>query len=105
MHKSFQEFWQKLSQIQRQQGPQACVIGFESTGPYAEPLFHYLRKQEVKLVQIAPLHTKWPKELTGNSSHNTDRKDSRVIADVVSLGHALTLVVPEGAAAGLSGIS
>ncbi|MBP1717058.1 MAG: transposase of ISPca8 [Deltaproteobacteria bacterium] len=100
-HKGFQEFWQKLSQFQRQQGLEECVIGFESTGPYAEPLFHYLRSQEAKLVQINPLHTKRLKELTGNSPNKTDRKDPRVIADVISLGHALTLVVPEGAAAEL----
>ena len=100
-HRGFQEFWQKLSQFQRQQGLKECVIGFESTGPYAEPLFHYLRNQEVKLVQINPMHTKRLKELTGNSPNKTDRKDPRVIADVISLGHALTLVVPEGAAAEL----
>jgi transposase len=100
-HKGFQGFWQKLSQFQRQQGLKECVIGFESTGPYAEPLFHYLRSQPVKLVQINPMHTKRLKELTGNSPNKTDRKDPRVIADVISLGHALTLVVPEGAAAEL----
>ena len=100
-HQGFQEFWQKLSQFQRQQGLKECVIGFESTGPYAEPLFHYLRNQPVKLVQINPMHTKRLKELTGNSPNKTDRKDPRVIADVISLGHALTLVVPEGAAAQL----
>ena len=36
-----------------------------------------------------------------NSPNKTDRKDPRVIADVISLGHALTLVVPKGAAAQL----
>ena len=100
-HRGFQEFWQKLSQFQRQQGLKECVIGFESTGPYAEPLFHYLRNQPVKLVQINPMHTKRLKELTGNSPNKTDRKDPRVIADVISLGHALSLVVPEGASAQL----
>jgi hypothetical protein len=100
-HKGFQEFWQKLSQFQRQQGLKECVIGFESTGPYGEPLFHYLRNQPVRLVQINPMHTKRLKELTGNSPNKTDRKDPWVIADVISLGHALTLVVPEGAAAQL----
>jgi len=100
-HEGFQGFWQRLSQFQKQQGLKECVIGFESTGPYAEPLFHYLRSQEVRLVQINPLHTKRLKELTGNSPNKTDRKDPRVIADVISLGHALTLVVPEGAAADL----
>ena len=34
------------------------MVGFESTGPYAEPLVHYLMKKEVKLVQVNPMHTK-----------------------------------------------
>jgi len=77
------------------------VIGFESTGPYTEPLFHFLRKKPVKLVQVNPVHTKRIKELTGNSPNKTDKKDPRVIADVICLGHALTLVVPEGPTAEL----
>ena len=77
------------------------VIGFESTGPYAEPLFHYLKDKPVTLVQVNPMHTKRVKELTGNSPGKTDEKDPRVIADVICLGHALTVVIPEGPAAQL----
>jgi transposase len=99
--KSYNEFWQKLCQFQKQQGLEQIVIGFESTGPYAEPLFHFLRKKPVNLVQVNPVHTKRIKELTGNSPNKTDKKDPRVIADVICLGHALTLVVPQGPAAQL----
>jgi len=99
--KSFNTFWQKLCQFKDKEGLEQIVIGFESTGPYAEPLFHFLRKKPVKLVQVNPVHTKRVKELTGNSPNKTDKKDPRVIADVICLGHALTLVVPEGPAAQL----
>jgi len=99
--KSYDEFWQKLCQFKDQERLEQIVIGFESTGPYAEPLFHFLRKKPVRLVQVNPVHTKRVKELTGNSPNKTDKKDPRVIADVISLGHALTLVVPEGPAAQL----
>lgn len=99
--KSYNAFWKKLCQFKKQEGLEEIVIGFESTGPYAEPLFHFLRKKPVKLVQVNPVHTKRVKELTGNSPNKTDKKDPRVIADVICLGHALTLVVPEGAAAEL----
>jgi len=51
------------------------------------------------------MHSKRIKELTGNSPNKTDKKDPRVIADVISLGHALTLVVPEGSAAQLRRLS
>jgi transposase len=99
--KSFNEFWHSAQEFCRKHGLEEIVIGFESSGPYAEPLFHYLRKKPVRLVQVNPVHTKRVKELTGNSPNKTDRKDPRVIADVISLGHALTLVVPKGPAAHL----
>lgn len=98
---SFNEFWQKLCSFKKRHMLDEVVIGFESTGPYAEPITHYLRKKPLRLVQVNPLHTKRIKELTGNSPNKTDKKDPRVIADVISLGHSLTVVVPEGAAAQL----
>ncbi len=103
--KDFDKFWVKLCQFKREHQLEDIVVGFESSGPYAEPFFHYLRKKPVKLVQINPMHSKRVKELTGNSPNKTDKKDPRVIADVISLGHALTLVVPEGPAAELRRLS
>jgi transposase len=47
------------------------------------------------------LHTKRLKELQGNSPGKTDRKDPKVIADIIELGHALTVVIPEGVTADL----
>jgi len=99
--KSFNRLWTEICQFKHDHRLEQVVIGFESTGPYAEPLFHFLRKKPVKLVQVNPVHTKRVKELTGNSPNKTDKKDPRVIADVISLGHALTLVVPSGASAHL----
>jgi len=99
--KSFEQFWIKVAGFKKQQCLENVVIGFESTGPYAEPLFHYLKDKPVTLVQVNPMHTKRVKELTGNSPGKTDKKDPRVIADVICLGHALTVVIPEGSAAQL----
>jgi transposase len=99
--KSFKEFWTRIKEFSGRHGLEQIVVGFESSGPYAQPLFHYLRRKPVKLVQVNPVHTKRIKELTGNSPNKTDRKDPRVIADVICLGHALTLVIPKGPAAHL----
>ena len=104
-HKSFETFYHKAQRFADTQGLDEMIVGFESTGPYAEPLFHYLKDKPVKLVQINPMHTKRIKELTGNSPNKTDRKDPRVIADVIALGHVLTLVVPRQAAAELRRLS
>jgi transposase len=97
----FECFYNKLCRFQKVHGLRQVLVGFESTGPYAEPLVHFLRAKPVQLVQINPMHTKRMKELTGNSPNKTDAKDPRVIADVMMLGHFLTVVVPEGAAAEL----
>jgi transposase len=99
--KSYEEFWIKIFKFKQEKNLEQIVVGFESTGPYAEPLMNFLAKKPVKLVQINPMHTKRLKELTGNSPNKTDGKDPRVIADVISLGHALTVVVPKGPAAEL----
>lgn len=99
--RSFSDFWKRASEFSSQHGLKEIIVGFESSGPYAEPFFHYLRKKPVTLVQVNPVHTKRLKELTGNSPNKTDKKDPRVIADVISLNHFLTLVVPEGPAAEL----
>jgi transposase len=65
-------------------------------------LVQFLRnKKAVRLVQVNPMHTKRLKELSGNSPLKTDRKDPKVIADIIELGHALTVVIPEGPAAEL----
>ena len=77
------------------------VVGYEPTGPYGEPLIHYLMEKNTALVQINPMHTKKLKELNDNSPLKTDRKDPRVIADIMRLGHTLSVVVPKGDAAEL----
>ena len=94
-------FWDKITQMKKAHNLKAVVVGFEPTGPYGEPLVHYLRKKKVKLIQVNPMHTKRVKELQGNSPNKTDQKDPKVIADIIELGHALTIVLPEGTAAEL----
>ncbi len=98
---SFHSFWKKLSRFKKAHGCRQVLVGFESTGPYAEPITHFLKQQPVTLVQINPMHSKRIKELTGNSPNKTDRKDPRVIADVIMLGHALMVVIPQGPSAHL----
>jgi len=36
--------------------------------------------------------------MTGNSPNKADKRDPRGIADVISLGHSLAVVIPEGTA-------
>jgi transposase len=100
--RGFQEFWERISSAARTHNLEEIIVGFESTGPYMEPLVQFLRsKKSLRLVQVNPMHTKRLKELSGNSPLKTDRKDPKVIADIIELGHALTVVIPAGPAADL----
>jgi transposase len=95
----FEKFWRMTMVSKNRFGCDEVLVGYESTGPYAEPLVHYLVHKQVKIVQVNPMHTKKMKEVNDNSPLKTDDKDPRVIADIIRLGRALTIVVPEGDAA------
>jgi transposase len=97
----FKKLWSKINTALCAHGLTDVVFGFESTGAYAEPLLHFLRARKVKLVQVNPAHSKRVKELQDNSPNKTDKKDPRVIADIIELGRALSVVIPEGVAAEL----
>lgn len=100
--RGFQEFWERISSAARTHGLHEIIVGFESTGSYLEPLTRFFKnKKGIRLVQVNPMHTKRLKELSGNSPLKTDQKDPKVIADIIELGHALTVVIPEGPAAEL----
>ena len=92
----FEKFWHIIVAAQNRLKCTEVVVGYESTGPYAEPLVHYLTDKPVKIGQVNPMHTKRLKEVNDNSPGKTDDKDPRVIADIIRLGRALSVVVPEG---------
>lgn len=100
-HEGFKLFWDRVQRKKIIHNQDKIIVGFESTGSYGEPLTHYLRSKPVSLVQVNPMHTKRVKELPDNSPNKTDCKDPRVIADIIQLGHYLSVVVPTGAAAEL----
>jgi transposase len=97
----FKKLWDCVCQMKISHQLEEVVVGYESTGAYGEPLVHFFQHKPVKLVQVNPVHTKRLKELQGNSPGKTDRKDPKVIADIIRLGHALSVVIPQGAAAEL----
>ena len=97
----FEEFWGMVLANKNQLGCDEVLVGYESTGPYAEPLVHYLSNKPAKIVQVNPMHTKKMKEVQDNSPLKTDDKDPRVIADIIRLGRVLTIIVPKGDAANL----
>ena len=95
----FEKLWHMVVASKMRFGCDEIIAGYESTGPYAEPLAQYLMGKPVTMVQVNPMHTKRMKEVNDNSPLKTDDKDPRVIADIVRLGRTLAVVVPEGDAA------
>lgn len=85
----------------KKQHGQDVVMGFESTGCFGIPFMHFWCRRHVHLVQVNPMHTKKMKEVQDNSPNKTDKKDPRVIADIIELGRSLSVVIPEGIAAEL----
>jgi len=99
--RGFTKLWEVMVKAKLANNLDETIVGFESTGAYGEPLQHFLKDKPVRLVQVNPMHTKRLKELQGNSPAKTDHKDPKVIADIIELGHGLTVIIPEGAAAEL----
>jgi len=47
----FEKFWYMTVASKHRFGCDEVLVGYESTGPYAEPLVHYLTNKQVKIVQ------------------------------------------------------
>ena len=62
----FEKFWWMTITSKNRFGCDEVLVGYESTGPYAEPLVHYLANKQVKIVQVNPMHTKKMKEVNDN---------------------------------------
>ncbi len=97
----FGKFSDRLRWYKAHYNARDVVVGFESTGVYADPLIHYLRARGIRLVLVNPVHTKRVKEIRDNSPNKTDKKDPGVIADIIQLGCVLSVIVPKGEAAEL----
>lgn len=97
----FEFFFEKVLAFARTHQLSTILFGFESTGSYSACLANFMASKGVRLTQVNPKHTKRVKELSGNSPNKTDRKDPKVIADIIALGHGLTVLHPRGAVAEL----
>lgn len=97
----FDFFWSKITAFAHAYGLSTIVFGFESTGSYSACLADFMASKGAHLNQVNTKHTKRMKELSGNSPNKTDQKDPKVIADIISLGHGLTVLKPAGSVATL----
>ncbi len=90
-----------IRQLQTASSVKETIIGYESTGVYGEPFAHYFKLRGFEIVQVNPMHTKRVKEISDNSPNKNDKKDPKVIGNLIELGNTLSVVIPEGVAAEL----
>jgi transposase len=78
------KFW--LDGHQRRGDFVRVLVGIESTSHYWITLVAWLQRRGIEVVQVNPLHTRKAKDLYDNTPSKTDKKDARIIADLVSQG-------------------
>lgn len=93
----FNQFLRWIKEMSKEQEKDEVIVGMEPTGHYWLPLEQFLRDQEgIKTVVVNPAHVKKSKTLDDNSPTKTDKKDARVIAQLVKDGRYSTPHMPEG---------
>ena len=85
-----------IEEIQARSGLTEVIIGCEPTGVYWLCFKQYLTKKGFKIVTVNTLHVHRSKELDDNSPSKDDKKDPRVIADLVREGRFFEPYDPQG---------
>ena len=82
----FQGFKNWLDMMMEEHEKTEIIIGMEPTGHYWLNLEAYLREIGIKVVLVNPAHVKKSKTLDDNTPSKSDKKDARVIAQLVKDG-------------------
>lgn len=81
------------------------VMGLEPTGHYWFALATWMISNGVTVLQVNPYAVKQTKEIEDNSQHKDDRKDPKVIANLIKNGNYGVPYLPEGIYAELRGLT
>lgn len=84
-----------------QNGKKQVVLGLEPTGHYWFVLAAWMVSNGISVVQVNPYAVKQTKELEDNSQRKDDRKDPKLIANLVKDGNYGMPYLPEGVYADL----
>ena len=94
--KGFSDALDWLSKIAAANDKQQIVIGLEPTGHYWFCLATWMISKGISVVQVNPYAVKQTKEIEDNSQNKDDRKDPKVIANLVKDGNYGMPYLPEG---------
>ncbi|MFE7065206.1 IS110 family transposase [Sutcliffiella sp. NPDC057660] len=83
---AFDYLYSTIVSLQEKYQKSEVIIGFEPTGHYWMNLASYLVNLGIRFVMVNPLHVNRTKELDDNLQTKNDKKDARVIAQLVRDG-------------------
>ncbi|WP_027339120.1 IS110 family transposase, partial [Halonatronum saccharophilum] len=92
----FNEFLKWMLKLKDKHEKEDIIVGMEPTGHYWLNLAQLLREKKIKIVLVNPSHTKKSKELDDNSPTKNDKKDAKVIAQLVKDGRYSEPNIPVG---------
>ena len=94
-----------LGKLAAKNGKSQIVLGLEPTGHYWFDLATWMISMGISVVQVNPYAVKQTKEVEDNSQDKNDRKDPKVIANLVKNGNYGMPYLPEGVYADLRRLS
>ena len=92
----FLSFQSWMKDIMKQHGKEVVIPGMEPTGHYWFCLATWMIAKGVSVVQVNPYAVKQTKEIEDNSQLKDDRKDPKLIANLVKDGNFGMPYLPEG---------
>ena len=101
----FENLYSALIELREDNHLEEILVGFEPTGHYWFNLGQFLSDRGVKFVMVNPHHVHKTKELDDNSPSKNDRKDPRIIANLVRDGRYFYTYMPSGVYAELRNAS
>lgn len=91
----FERLFSWIEELKVDRGCDNVILGVEPTGHYWMNLAQFLRQHGVGVVLVNPMHVKKSKELDDNNPTKNDRKDARVISQLVKDGRYSVPHIPE----------
>ena len=79
----YQELETWINEIKLAENKNHVIIGMEPTGHYWLNIARYLKGNDYTVVTVNPMHVKKIKELDDNNQTKTDKKDAKIIAQLV----------------------
>ncbi len=91
----FNKFLYWTKKVAKKNDKSEIIVGMEPTGHYWLNIEQFLRSNDIKLVLVNPAHVKKSKSLDDNSPTKNDKKDAKVIAQLVKDGRYSEPNIPE----------